>query len=142
MSHLAQRAFSPTPRTVRTARAFAMQALESWGGCRRRDDIRVCLSELAGNAVQHGSPDGRDYLVRLIRHPYCLHLEVHDSTRRAAVRTPVLSWSAEDGRGMHIVRELCDDWGVQTEDADHDGKVVWICFRRPEAAVSRCSCTP
>ena len=43
---------------------------------------------------------------------------------------------------MHIVRELCDDWGVQTDDADHDGKVVWICFRRPEAAVSRCSCTP
>ena len=56
MPHLAQRAFSPTPQTVRTARAFAMQALDSWGGCGRRDDIRVCLSELAGNAVQTREP--------------------------------------------------------------------------------------
>jgi anti-sigma regulatory factor (Ser/Thr protein kinase) len=139
MPYLTQQAFSPTPQTVRAARAFAMQALDSWGGCRRSDDIQVCVSELASNAVQHGSPESRDYLLRLIRHPYCVHIEVHDSTRHPPVRVPPASMSAESGRGMHIVQELCDDWGVSSTD---DGKVVWTCFHRPEAHTSRCSCTP
>ncbi|WP_351231672.1 ATP-binding protein [Streptomyces sp. NPDC002133] len=65
-----------------------MQVLESWGGCLRRDDIRACVPELAGNAVRHDSPDGRNHLVRLIRHTDCLHLEVHDSARRSRVRIP------------------------------------------------------
>ncbi|MEU6655291.1 hypothetical protein ABZ904_39360 [Streptomyces sp. NPDC046900] len=99
--------------------------------------------ELADNALLHGSPDGHPCLVCLIRHPHCVYHEVRDSARRAAVRTPVLSLSAEEGRGMHIIRELWDDRGVQkSDDADHDGMVVWICFRQPEAAVSRCSRTP
>ncbi|MFD9006686.1 ATP-binding protein [Streptomyces sp. NPDC059582] len=140
MQHLAQRAFSATPQTVRAAREFAMQALDGWGGCRRGDDIRLCVSELAGNAVQHGSLDGHDYLIRLVRRPLCLHVEVHDGTRHSPVRVPPRSLDAEDGRGMRIVEELCDTWGVRT-DAD-SSKAVWTCFRRPEAHISRCSCTP
>ncbi|MEU0603644.1 ATP-binding protein [Streptomyces sp. NPDC006393] len=140
MRHLAQQIFSAHPQTVRAARDFAVQALDSWGGCRRDDDIRLCVSELAGNAVQHGSPDGRTYLVRLVRHQYCLHVEVHDSARHFAVRIPPASPNAEAGRGMHIVQELCDDWGVQALTGK--GKAVWTCFRRPEAHTSRCSCTP
>jgi anti-sigma regulatory factor (Ser/Thr protein kinase) len=142
MQHVAQWAFRPDPRTVGAARALAMQALDSWGGCGRRDDVRLCVSELAGNAVRHGSREGRDYLIRLVRHPDCLHLEVRDSAGRAAVRTRAPSASAERGRGMHIVQQLCDSWGVQSDDSGHEGKVVWTCFRRPEAAVSRCSCAP
>ncbi|MFG2826885.1 hypothetical protein ACGFWI_05295 [Streptomyces sp. NPDC048434] len=41
---------------------------------------------------------------------------------------------------MHIVPELSDDWGVLTGTGD--GKVVRICFRRPEAQDSRCSRKP
>ncbi|MEU9480921.1 ATP-binding protein [Streptomyces sp. NPDC048191] len=91
MRHLAQHTFSATPQTVRVARDFAMQALGSWGGCRRGDDLRICVSELAGNAVRHGSPNSHAYLVRLIRHPDCLHVEVHDRRERAThlgVRPP------------------------------------------------------
>ncbi|MFE4997432.1 ATP-binding protein [Streptomyces mirabilis] len=141
MQRLTQHAFSPTPQTVRTARLFAMQALENWGGCQRRDDIRACVSELAGNAVQHGSPDGRDYLVRLVQRTCCVHVEVLDNAFRSNVRIPPPSATGESGRGMHIVQELSDDWGVTTA-ADGDAKVVWSCFRRPEAQVSRCSCKP
>jgi anti-sigma regulatory factor (Ser/Thr protein kinase) len=140
MRHLAQHLFSATPQTVRTARDFAMQALTAWGGCRRGDDIRVCVSELAGNAVRHAHPDGGDYLVRLIRHPHCLHVEVHDRAHPFGVRIRPASPSAEAGRGMRIVQELCDDWGVSTGTGI--GKTVWACFRRPEAAPSRCSRTP
>ncbi|GAA3773195.1 ATP-binding protein [Streptomyces chiangmaiensis] len=140
MQHLAQHTFSATPQTVRAARDFTMQTLDSWGGCLRRDDIRTCVSELAGNAVQHGSPESRDYLLRLIRHPHCLHIEVHDGGGHSPVRIPPASLSAEAGRGMRIVQELCDDWGVQALTGT--GKAVWTCFHRPEAHTSRCSCTP
>ncbi|MFS4092051.1 ATP-binding protein [Streptomyces sp. AF1A] len=142
MQDVVQGAFRPEPRAVRAARALAMRALDAWGGCGRRDDVELCVSELAGNAVRHGSPESRDYLIRLVRHPDCLHLEVRDSAARAAVHTPAPSMSAEQGRGMHIVRQLCDSWGVRADDTGHEGKVVRTCFRRPEAAVSRCSCTP
>ncbi|AKJ09742.1 regulator [Streptomyces incarnatus] len=140
MPHLSQHSFSTTPQTVRAARDFAMEALDNWGGCRRSDDIRTCVSELAGNAVRHGSLHGHAYLVRLIRHPDCLHVEVHDSARHSRVRIPSASLSAEAGRGMRIVQELCDDWGVRVLTGE--GKAVWTCFRRPEAHTSRCSCTP
>lgn len=140
MRHLAQQTVAADPQTMHAARDFAMQALDGWGGCRRGDDIRLCVSQLAGNAVQHGSPDGRTYLVRLIRHPCCLHVEVHDSASHSRVRIPPASPSAEAGRGMRIVQELCDDGGVQALTGQ--GRAVWICFRRPEAHTSRCSCTP
>ncbi|MFF2254388.1 MULTISPECIES: ATP-binding protein [unclassified Streptomyces] len=65
-----------------------MQTLGTGGGCPRRDDIQACVSELAGNAVQHGTPEGRDYLLSLIRYPHCLHVEVHDTAGHTRVRTP------------------------------------------------------
>ncbi|MGW1910500.1 ATP-binding protein [Streptomyces sp. NPDC002076] len=99
----------------------------------------------AGNAVRHGSSDGRTYLVRLIQHPYCFHVEVHDSevhdsARHSPFRIPPASPSAEAGRGMRIVQGLCDDWVVQARTGQ--GKAVWTCLRRPEVHTSRCSCTP
>lgn len=105
MRHLTQHTFS-------AARDFAMQALDSWGGCQRGGDIRARVSELAGNAVQHGSPNGCAYLVRLIRHSPCLRVEVHDSARYFRVRIPPASLSGEAGPGMRIVQELCNHWGV------------------------------
>ncbi|MFI1834193.1 ATP-binding protein [Streptomyces olivaceoviridis] len=140
MRHLAQQTVGADPQAVRDARDFAMRAFDSWGGCRRGDDIRLCVSELAGEAVQHGSPDGRTYLVRLIRHPYRLHAEVHDTTHKSRVHTPPASPSAEAGRGMRIIQELCDDWGMQALTGQ--GRAVRTCFRPPQAPTSRRSCTP
>lgn len=140
MQHLAQHAFGATPQTIRTARDFATRTLDAWGGCRRSDDIRACVSELAGNAVQHASPGNGAYLLRLIRHPHCLHVEVHDSARRFHPRLPHASPTRESGRGLRIIHELGDDWGVRPLTSKK--KAVWICFRRPEATTSRCSCTP
>ncbi|MFC4608633.1 DUF427 domain-containing protein [Streptomyces maoxianensis] len=112
MRHLAN-APSASPQTARTARDLAMHALDTWGGCRRRDDIRACVSELAGNAVQHGSPDDRDYLVRLIRHP---PLPPRRSPRQRAplARTHLARLTERGSRARHgSVQELCDDWRVR-----------------------------
>ncbi|WP_329579505.1 ATP-binding protein [Streptomyces sp. NBC_01361] len=140
MRHLAQHASSASPQTGRAARDFAMQTLDSWGRCQRGGDIRACVSELAGHAVQHGSPDGCTYLVRLIRHSHCLHVAVHDSARYFRVRIPPAALSGEAGRGIRTVQERCNDWGVR--DLTGEGKAVRTCFRRPEAHVSRCAVTP
>ncbi|MEU6323944.1 ATP-binding protein [Streptomyces sp. NPDC047009] len=128
MQYLAQRAFKATPQTVRAARDFAMKTLDNWGACPRRDDIRTCVSELAGNAVEHGSPEHRDYMIRLVQNPYCLHVEVHDTTTDTPVHTPHTSPSEEAGRGISIVQQLSDEWGVRTTPTG-SGKAVWTCFR-------------
>ncbi|MED7827942.1 ATP-binding protein [Streptomyces chiangmaiensis] len=107
------------------------------GRSARQDDTQSCLSELAGNAIRHGSPDNDEYLVRLVRHTHCLHLEVHDSAPHARPRIPGLTATQESGRGMHIVQELADDWGSHTTTLDT--KVVRTCFRRPESSNSPCS---
>lgn len=138
MNTLAQHAFNSNPQTVRAARDFVVGILDSWGGCARRDDIRLCVSELAGNAATHASSPGDGYLVRLTRYERCVHLEVQDTgvgSGTVAVR-PLTSTDA-GGRGLHIVQELSDEWGVAAPACD--GKVVWTCFRRP-GSKPRCSC--
>jgi anti-sigma regulatory factor (Ser/Thr protein kinase) len=72
MQHLAQRPFPAALHSVREACEFVTKALSSWGGCARLDEIRLCVSELAANAIVHGSPDGQDYDVHLIGHPCCV----------------------------------------------------------------------
>ncbi|MFD3481192.1 DUF427 domain-containing protein [Streptomyces sp. NPDC058695] len=140
MRHLAQHTFSARPQTGRAARGFAMQALDSWGRCQRGGVIPACVSELAGHAAQHGSPDGCTNPVRLIRHSHCLYVAVHDGAFYFRVRIPpaVLSGAAE--RRIRIVQELCNAWGVRALTGK--GKAARTCFRRPEAHVSRCAVTP
>ncbi|MEU4092902.1 ATP-binding protein [Streptomyces sp. NPDC026673] len=137
MIQLAQHSFCPTARTVRTARDFAMRVLDSWGGCARREDIRVCVSEMAGNAVVHGARDGRGYVIRIALYAHCVHLEVSDERSGGPVR-PVLPAADETGgRGLFIVQALSDDWGVDA--CLPAGKVVWTCFRRPGPGTRCCS---
>lgn len=127
MNDQEQHTFHATARSVRMARDFATRTLDSWGGCTRRDDIRACVSELAGNAVTHGSRPGQDYLVRLVRRDGCVHLEVSDDAPGANRLRPELPVdSATEGRGLFIVEALADDWGV--EPMPGSGKTVWSCF--------------
>jgi anti-sigma regulatory factor (Ser/Thr protein kinase) len=137
MNQLAQHSFSATPRTVRTARDFAMRILDSWGGCARREDIRVCVSELAGNAVVHGTWDGQGYVIRITRYTHCVHLEVSDGSADGTARPKPPTADGTSGRGLFIVQALSDDWGVDSRRPA--GKVVWTCFRRPESATPQCS---
>ena len=44
--------------TPSAARSFVAETLTQWGWTERLDDIRLCTSELATNAVLHGAPSG------------------------------------------------------------------------------------
>ncbi|MFG2405498.1 ATP-binding protein [Streptomyces brevispora] len=113
-------------RSVRSVREFVRTAAEDWGYGARADDVLLCVSELATNALLHGVPPGRGYRVRLRLQEAgrLLRVEVHDSGDGAPVeREP----AGESGRGLLIVAAFSDGWGVEERSP---GKVVWCQFRR------------
>lgn len=132
MPDITQQFFSATPASVGAARDFALTTLASGGLPARAEDIRLCVSELASNALAHGTAPGHGFLVKIEADDDFVHLEVHDSRgRRPEVRHP--QETDTSGRGLLIVEELSDDWGV--EDHQPFGKVVWSRFK---AAGSPC----
>ncbi|WP_432122767.1 ATP-binding protein [Streptomyces sp. S1] len=56
MASSRQRRFPRARSSVPAARTFALEALAEWGITDRRDEIRLCVSELATNALLHGVP--------------------------------------------------------------------------------------
>ncbi|MEU6404470.1 ATP-binding protein [Streptomyces sp. NPDC046985] len=126
-------AFFPRDRrSVRLAREFARDVLADWETGARDDDVLLCVSELATNAVLHGAPPGRGFALRLTQHEGAvLRVEVRDSGG-GDVRTPESSAQAsaesEHGRGLLLVAALAQKWGVQPRTP---GKAVWCEFGGP-----------
>lgn len=109
-------------------RKFVREAIIDWACDVRADDVLLCVSELATNAVLHGVPPGRGFRVHLHWEQVggVLRVEVHDSGD-GEVR-PHDSWAAPDeegGRGLLLVAALADKWGVGERNP---GKVVWCEF--------------
>jgi anti-sigma regulatory factor (Ser/Thr protein kinase) len=88
--------------------------------------VLLCVSELATNALLHGVPPGRHFLLLLCYDGRVLRVEVHDS----GPGTPRIADVAEGegGRGLLLVAALSDTWGVRERDP---GKVVWCEFAHP-----------
>ncbi|MFC9887020.1 ATP-binding protein [Streptomyces pilosus] len=119
-----ERLFRRERRSVPGARAFARRVLEDWGvHAPRIDDVLLCVSELATNALLHGVPPGRGLLLRLLPYSDSVRVEVHDS----GGGVPAVPRGAPDesGRGLLLVAGLADRWGVTERDP---GKVVWCEF--------------
>lgn len=112
-------------RSVRLAREFTRETLTGWGTPERTDDVLLCVSELATNALLHGVPPGRGFLLQLaLATDRVLRVEVHDSGP-GEIRTPDPGPEAEEGRGLLIVAGLADRWGVGEREP---GKSVWCEF--------------
>ncbi|WP_063768319.1 ATP-binding protein [Streptomyces griseus] len=113
-------------RSVPAARGFARDALAEWEIGPRADDVLVCVSELATNALVHGVPPGRGFLLRLLPYDGGVRVEVHDSGDGVpAIPLAEGAEPAEGGRGLLLVAALADKWGV---GARAPGKVVWCEF--------------
>ncbi len=104
-------------------------ALTEWGVTDRQDDIRICASELATNAVLHSGPVGSEFRVRLSVEGLLVRLEVRDSGGGCPeARSPDTGQCS--GRGLWLAQELADDFGV----AEHAvGKTVWLAFKTESA---------
>ena len=107
------------PSAVRTTRR---QVTTMFDGSPRLDDILLAASELAANAVQHGS--GPTSLV-ISTGAGGVVIEIGDrSVTAAPVVLPLLS-TRSSGRGMAIVDVVSDCWGVTALAAE---KIVWCEF--------------
>jgi anti-sigma regulatory factor (Ser/Thr protein kinase) len=117
MSEPSRRSFPPQPAAVREVRRFVRESLGDQLDADHLEDLELVASELATNAVTHaGTPFdivvATDGLVRI---------DVYDGARGRPVKRPP-STTATSGRGMQIVDQLCDRWGVHDAGS---GKCVW-----------------
>lgn len=103
-------------------------------GCRCPDaavqDIVVCTSELATNAVLHtrsGLPGGHFSVEIAVRAGHWVYVTVEDSgglwAERETAERETSDGYAERGRGLHVVAELSEDMGI-TGDAAR--RMAWF----------------
>lgn len=103
-----------TAASIRRARVFTAHVLNEWAPPIDADAVRLCVSELCTNALQHGRTPGRLFLLRLSLTDAEFLVEVHDADP--------------------VSPELCD--AAPTDEAGRwgtcprrgPGKVVWCGF--------------
>ncbi|WP_030760390.1 ATP-binding protein [Streptomyces griseus] len=96
------------------------ELLSAWGGPGAGEVAELLTSELVTNALVH---TGHGAVVSATVEPEQLRVEVRDF--EPGLTGPLVP-PADDGthgRGLFLVSELADSWGVEERDA---GKVVWF----------------
>ncbi|MBT2387596.1 ATP-binding protein [Streptomyces sp. ISL-11] len=117
------------PASVSTARRYVTGVLAEWGvagGTDTAETVRLIVSELATNAVQHTRGQSPTFTVD-IHLDRELRIGVTDSHPRYPRRLPA-AVQQDNGRGLVIIRCLTAEHGgrlffTRTSDG---GKTVWI----------------
>jgi len=112
---------------VPAARRFALKNLTEWGlaECERASDVLLCVSELATNALLHGVPVGRQFMLSMRLDGDVVLVEVHDSGDGMPRIAQAQGDEDEGGRGLVLVAALSAKWGVRERGV---GKIVWCEF--------------
>ncbi|MET8957147.1 SpoIIE family protein phosphatase [Streptomyces sp. NPDC004129] len=106
------------PKAVATARTRAQHQLTMWGVDEETAyTTELIVSELVTNAVRYGTPPLRLQLIK----DRTLTCEVQDGNP-VAPRLRHAKTVDEGGRGLFIVTQLAQNWGVRYS---LDGKTVW-----------------
>jgi hypothetical protein len=108
-------------------RRFARLTLTAWACGTAVEDALLIVTELATNALQHGS--GRP-LLRLSVGAGHLRIEVFDDDPAPPVRRPP---GADGGWGLVLVERLSLAWGTARHGL---GKVVWCALPAPSAELA------
>ncbi|MFJ3905572.1 ATP-binding protein [Streptomyces sp. NPDC090025] len=119
------------PASVSVARRYVAEVLSSWGlgdATGLADTIRLIVSELATNAVQHTFGQSPTFTVDLrLEEDERLRIGVTDSHPRWPQRLPA-AVQQDNGRGMVIIRSLAAEAGgrLSVTPTPEGGKTVWI----------------
>ncbi|MEV5824082.1 ATP-binding protein [Spirillospora sp. NPDC052242] len=109
------------PGAIKQVRDFVAVTFGAW---RLDDDVaRTVISELATNAIRHGSRAGDPVVVRAYRRDDgAAVVEAWDVSDAPPIVRPV-DFAAESGRGLLLIEALVRRWG--TRPLSEGGKVVW-----------------
>ncbi|WP_406445689.1 ATP-binding protein [Streptomyces sp. NBC_00631] len=119
------------PASVSTARSYVLDTLAEWGlppETETADTIRLIVSELATNAVQHTLGQSPTFTVALVLdRDEQLRIGVTDSHPRFPKRLPA-AVQQDNGRGMVIIRWLTAECGgkLRVRPTREGGKTVSI----------------
>ncbi|MFF3751930.1 ATP-binding protein [Streptomyces sp. NPDC002018] len=119
------------PASVPAARRYVADLLREWGlpgDAETADTVRLIVSELATNAVQHTFGQSPTFTVEIaLDRDEQLRVGVTDSHPSWPQRLPVAA-QQDNGRGMVIVRWLALEGGgaVSVTPTAEGGKTVWI----------------
>lgn len=119
------------PASVSAARKFVSNALMEWGlpgDAEVADTVRLIVSELATNAVQHTLGQSPTFTVDVeLDRDEQLRIGVTDSHPRYPKRLPA-AVQQDNGRGMVIIRWLTMECGgrLSVTPTAEGGKTVWI----------------
>ncbi|AJP00929.1 regulatory protein [Streptomyces cyaneogriseus subsp. noncyanogenus] len=119
------------PASVSAARTYVVGTLAEWGvpaGTEVSDTIRLIVSELATNAVQHTLGQSPTFTVDLVLdREERLCVGVTDSHPRLPKRLPA-AVQQDNGRGLVIIRWLAAESGgtLRVRPTREGGKTVFI----------------
>ncbi|SNX56761.1 histidine kinase-like protein [Streptomyces sp. TLI_55] len=119
------------PASVSAARAYVLSTLSEWGlpaDTEAAETIRLIVSELATNAVQHTFGQSPTFTVDLqLDRDEQLRIGVTDSHPRFPKRLPA-AVQQDNGRGMVIIRWLTAECGgkLRVRPTREGGKTVSI----------------
>src|SRR5215467_4875809 len=129
---------APVPESARTAREFTVATLREWQLEPLTEDAVVIASELATNAIQHGTPaataDGaNDPRRSRVELSWCLQASrlICVVTDQAGTPPAVAAQDpeAESGQGLQIVGALAAPWGWTILGTGE--KAVWAALELP-----------
>ncbi|MCW2666141.1 MAG: ATP-binding region ATPase domain protein [Frankiales bacterium] len=107
--------------SVPTARHFVESLLRAWGHPDLGWTAAVCVSELASNCALHARTA---FEIRVALTETTVRLEVSDGSLRLPV-TRDYGAEATTGRGLRMLDEIAQRWGVEVHEAPA-GKTVWV----------------
>lgn len=119
------------PASVPAARRYVADVLAQWGlprDAELAETVRLIVSELATNAVQHTLGLSPTFTVDIaLEHDERLRVGVTDSHPRHPRRLPA-AVQQDNGRGMAIIRCLIVERGgrLAVDPTPEGGKTVWI----------------
>ena len=116
------------PEVLSTTRHMIRAAVSAWGARQRADEIELAADELITNALVH-TDNGAIVVVRVLPGvERRLRVEVEDRSSALPHRREA-GESGVSGRGLLLVDQLADEWGVESRGS---GKCVWCEFIVPE----------
>ncbi|MFF6996867.1 SpoIIE family protein phosphatase [Streptomyces sp. NPDC008313] len=120
------------PEALTEARHMIRAAVRAWGAGDRADEIELAADELITNALMHTEGAAVVTLRALTGPDRRVRAEVEDSSS-ALPRRREAGESGVSGRGLMLVDQLADVWGVEARGG---GKCVWCEFVTPTAGTA------